>query len=127
MDPNTALWQARAAAAGILVDLDAEHATDPDDVQRLAESFQSLDEWLSKDGFLPDDWKADEDKTPAVTPRTGDMEMGEALSYAIFCINTFMHPDASEAADVDRLEAHSDEVVEALFELREIYKATKTT
>jgi len=123
MDPNAALSHARLAASSILDDMDHEHATDPDDVQRLAESFQSIDQWLSRDGFLPMDWDKEEHKPGA----GGDMEVGRALSLAIFCINTFMHPDASSDADVAVLEANSDEVIEALVELRSIYEATKRT
>lgn len=121
MDPNVALAQAREATSKIIEDLDHEHATDPDDVQRLAESFQSIDGWLSMDGFLPSDWDKEEYKPGA----GGDMEVGRALSLAIFAINTFMHPDASSDEDVAVLEAHSDEVIEALHELRNIYDATK--
>jgi hypothetical protein len=63
MDPQAALNYARKAASDILDDMDHERATDPDDVQRLAESFQALDGWLSKDGFLPSDWQSDDEKT----------------------------------------------------------------
>ena len=87
----------------------------------LAEAFTGLDEWLSKDGFLPMDWDKEEYKPRA----EGDMEVGRALNLAIFAINTFMHPDASSDEDVAVLEANSDEVIEALVELRNIYDATK--
>jgi hypothetical protein len=33
----------------------------------VTEYFEQLDEWLSKDGFLPTDWMADEDKPTEVT------------------------------------------------------------
>src|SRR5262245_4280478 len=35
-----------------------QHARD------LMETFEGLDEWLRKDGFLPADWLAEEDKNP---------------------------------------------------------------
>jgi hypothetical protein len=66
MDPQAALNYARKAASGVLDDMDHERATDPDDVQRLAESFQALDHWLSRGGFLPSDWKGEAD-APVVT------------------------------------------------------------
>lgn len=122
MDPNFALAQARLNTSSILDDLDHEHATNPDHVQQLAENFQSLDEWLSRDGFLPTDWDKEEYKPSA---RAEDMPMGRVLSLAIFCINTFMHPDASSDEDVAVLEARSDEVIEGLVELRNIYDATR--
>jgi hypothetical protein len=56
MDPNAGLAHAREAASNVLDDMDHERQTNPDDVQRLAESFQALDGWLSKGGFLPTDW-----------------------------------------------------------------------
>jgi hypothetical protein len=43
----------------------------------------------------------------------------EALGYAIFAINTLMHPDASSTEDVDDLEARASEVVTALDRLRD--------
>lgn len=43
----------------------------------------------------------------------------EAVSFAIFGLNTLMHPDASAPEDVDALEAHVDGVIETLVELRE--------
>jgi hypothetical protein len=132
MDPNAALTRIRECADSLGEWHDAdEWAVDAEsiadlahDVGDIAENFRGLDEWLSRDGFLPSDWAAEEDKPSA---RTSDMEMGRALSLAIFAINTLMHPDASAAADVDELEAQSDEVIEALVELRNIYRATKAT
>jgi hypothetical protein len=130
MDPNAALTRIRECADSLgewhdadewEVGVEAVEAM-AHDVGDIVENFRGLDEWLSRDGFLPSDWAAEEDKVS--TPRTGDMTMGEALNYAIFAINTFMHPDASEPSDVDALEAHSDDVIEALVELRNIYRAT---
>jgi len=60
MDPNTALANARQA-----ID-DYENAgslgMESDAAEQLIEAFRALDGWLSKDGFLPTDWQADEDK-----------------------------------------------------------------
>ena len=129
MDPNEALRLIRAYIKQMEIEDTPVGGvgTSPTFVQHardLAETVEGLDEWLSKDGFLPSDWAADEDKPSA---RTSDMPMGQALNLAIFCINTFMHPDASDPKDVDELEARSDEVIEALVELRNIYRATKAT
>jgi hypothetical protein len=46
----------------------------------------------------------------------------DALDLAIFCLNTFMHPDASSDEDVARLELHSDDVIATLVDLREVVK-----
>jgi hypothetical protein len=46
------------------------------------------------------------------------MPAEEALSFAIFAINTLMHPDASDPADVDLLEQKSDDVIESLADIR---------
>ena len=52
MDPNTALKEIREFVIG-------QHYKNlgPDEVDRLCEVFDGLDEWLSKGGFLPEDWK----------------------------------------------------------------------
>jgi hypothetical protein len=47
------------------------------------------------------------------------MSYDEALTLAIFCINTFMHPDASAPEDVDRLEDRSDDVIATLVDIRD--------
>ena len=67
MDPNEALRLIRAyikqmrvedqpGGAGGAPGRFIQHARD------LAETFEGLDEWLSRDGFLPTDWMAEEDK-----------------------------------------------------------------
>ena len=69
MDPNEALRLIRAyiaqmrverplavAAPGTSTANVVQHADD------LAVTFEGLDEWLSRDGFLPRDWVAEEDK-----------------------------------------------------------------
>lgn len=51
MDPNVTLEEIRQLMACVL---DGEM----DDVaEQLAEAFLSLDEWLTKKGFLPDEWR----------------------------------------------------------------------
>ena len=61
MDPNEALRLAREAADEIQKDLG--DAYDPgSQVGQLIEAFDALDQWLSNDGFLPDDWKPEEEK-----------------------------------------------------------------
>lgn len=122
MDPNEALRMIRLTARQMAVDTDpgvkAAHADE------IAEYFEALDGWLSKDGFLPSDWEPEEDK-PSAFVRHGNMPMGRALSMGIFAINTLLHPDASADADVAVLEAESDEILSALVELRDIYRETK--
>lgn len=61
MDPNEALRLAREAA-GELRQADDDDTLEGSQVGQLVEAFEALDEWLSRDGFLPDDWKAEEDK-----------------------------------------------------------------
>lgn len=133
MDPNAALARIRECADDLGAWHDAdEWRLDTETIDDLAhnvgdivENFRGLDEWLGKDGFLPKDWEPEEDRVFA--GRESDMEMDQVLSLAIFAINTFMHPDASAKTDVDFLDAHSDEVIEGLVELRNIYRATKVT
>jgi len=47
------------------------------------------------------------------------MSYDEAISYAIFAINTLMEPSASSDEDCARLELHSDEIIAALVDIRE--------
>jgi hypothetical protein len=59
MDPNTALDNIRAAiiVAQAAADGDSNDA-EIEAWQEVGEAFQALDEWISKGGFLPDEWKA---------------------------------------------------------------------
>ena len=50
----------------------------------------------------------------------------EAISMAIFAINTMMYPDASSAEDVDRLEAQAENVTETLADMRETLRGMAT-
>ena len=54
MDPNANLREQRELAKRLL-DHDRE---DDDDVWRLCELIEALDEWLSKGGYLPQDWQS---------------------------------------------------------------------
>ena len=54
MDPNAALAEAKE----ILADRDVTDEYLP----RLADIFEALDDWLSKGGFLPDEWQSPEYK-----------------------------------------------------------------
>jgi hypothetical protein len=63
MDPNVALEEIREQVAefeGLSDDnfVDALRAAD-----QIVEHFKALDEWLSKDGFLPSAWQSDDEKT----------------------------------------------------------------
>jgi hypothetical protein len=57
LDPNKTLEVLRAISARILRNIDEDVALDEDEVSTLCESFQALDEWISKKGFLPEAWK----------------------------------------------------------------------
>lgn len=50
MDPNETLRMLRERVADALNDRDYSPI-------RVAILFEALDEWLSKGGFLPDDWR----------------------------------------------------------------------
>jgi hypothetical protein len=52
-------------------------------------------------------------------PVEEQMSYKDALDYAIFAINTFMYPDASDGKDVMDLEAKSEEVIATLADIRE--------
>jgi hypothetical protein len=57
MDPDAALREARALAAELLADADADPAAiTPQAALDLAERFQALDGWLSAGSFLPEPW-----------------------------------------------------------------------
>jgi hypothetical protein len=70
MDPNEALKNIRNAHAALRTWNDAEEwhvdsetiAALASDIGDATESFEALDEWLKRDGFLPADWLAEEDK-----------------------------------------------------------------
>lgn len=66
MDPNEALRLVRAHIAQMKVeDETREDGWIGRHVQQgrdLAEAFEALDGWLSRDGFLPDDWQSDDEK-----------------------------------------------------------------
>jgi hypothetical protein len=66
MDPNEALRQIRLLIKQMqLEDGPVSAGARPEFIQHardLAETVEGLDEWLSKDGFLPDDWRSDDEK-----------------------------------------------------------------
>ena len=55
MDPDETLAQLRALAKDTL---SGEYATGDEPAFELAELLTSLDEWLSRGGFLPNAWEA---------------------------------------------------------------------
>lgn len=57
--------------------------------------------------------------TTSTEPAVEQMSYKDALDYAIFAINTLMHPDASDGRDIDMLEAQSDEIIATLADIRE--------
>jgi len=60
MDPNELLRLLRATIAQMKVDTDP--AIRKAHADEIAEYFENLDEWLSRDGFLPADWESDDEK-----------------------------------------------------------------
>jgi len=63
MDPNVYLTTMREIAALVRKgEIDGEAHYDHNDVEKLVECFLSLDEWLSKNGCLPEDWASDDFK-----------------------------------------------------------------
>jgi hypothetical protein len=57
MDPNKALKYMRELIEEILKDSDLEQPVNSDDAYELMVYTKSLDEWLTKGGFLPTDWQ----------------------------------------------------------------------
>lgn len=55
MDPNEALRKAREASEAIGKDTTAEEAAA--NAVDLMMYFDALDQWLTKGGFLPNDWQ----------------------------------------------------------------------
>lgn len=53
------------------------------------------------------------------------MPYDEAISYAMFAINTLLEPGASDPVDVDDLEARSDDVLASLEDMRTTLKEMK--
>jgi len=60
MDPEEALRECRRIANKLIEKMDSDEELESlpvHDVNRLIESFQALDGWLTKKGFLPKDWR----------------------------------------------------------------------
>lgn len=57
MDPNTALDEIRDLYEQIIDDRANANDVADDDVDRLVDLIDALDEWITNGGFLPDDWK----------------------------------------------------------------------
>ena len=62
MDPNECLKNLRKAMDALGESI-AEGGVDVDDVESLMDRVHALDTWLSKGGFLPDDWAKGRPKT----------------------------------------------------------------
>lgn len=54
MDPDTTLAQIRE----LIADQQTHNELNDTDTDRLVELIDSLDEWLTKGGFLPTEWNA---------------------------------------------------------------------
>lgn len=57
--PDSALARMRELAASILADADRGGISQVEGIA-LAEEVQSLDEWISRGGFRPADWKGED-------------------------------------------------------------------
>ena len=66
MDPNKTLEEMRALVERIHEELDEDATTS---AEELALLVTSLDEWLTRGGFLPDAWASQRDTQP--TPEEG--------------------------------------------------------
>ena len=56
MDPEANLEEQRRLVKSINKARDNEQDVDQDDIHRLAELVEALDEWISRGGFLPSPW-----------------------------------------------------------------------
>lgn len=73
MDPNQALIDARTAVGSFR--LGTQNESNDEEIEaalQLIESFDALDEWLTKGGFLPTAWQFDADETPPPCPASDD-------------------------------------------------------
>jgi hypothetical protein len=57
MDPNKTLREIRELDRKALRLERADKSLPPEDADRLMELVRALDEWLTKGGFLPTDWR----------------------------------------------------------------------
>jgi hypothetical protein len=76
MDPNQALTDAREAAK--VADEAAEGDSNDAEIDALRdalESYRALDEWLTRGGFLPTDWR-DSRRRPIVPPLAASSPTG---------------------------------------------------
>lgn len=56
MDPNAALQRLRRAVDGVETVAAGSEENWSGELLAVLEHFEALDEWLSRGGFLPDDW-----------------------------------------------------------------------
>jgi len=76
MDPNEALAVLRDRLITLVAWAEAEEwEVSPKalrehdaDLIAVADAFTALDDWLSRDGFLPDDWRSDDEKVGLSRP-----------------------------------------------------------
>lgn len=59
VDPKALLAAIREVVNKLLEDEEKKGEIDADDALDLAEDFKILDEWLTKGGYLPEDWDDD--------------------------------------------------------------------
>jgi hypothetical protein len=69
---------------------------------------------------VPDTAEMLELAVPPEPERVEQLSYREALDYALFAVNTWMHPDASDGRDIIALEANSDAVIATLVDIRDV-------
>lgn len=89
MDPNACLDEMRTLAESLAESDDP----DPCDVERLAYLVQSLDQWITKGGFLPAAW------APTETWESARRAMNEQTEHVLAEIKA-NRPSATKAAEI---------------------------
>lgn len=77
MDPDEALRELRALCARV----QAEHRLSQADVERGAELFAGLDDWLSRGGFIPVAWQSARSPLFSAKAKHGGYHGGSAAEH----------------------------------------------
>lgn len=117
MDPNETLETARGAYVEYVRAADAMDSSGYDSsLTTLAESFNALDEWLSRGGFLPSAWRVDDVRPvadvqaefePDIQPVT-DPQTAQALAAMSQTRNAHKAMTDALVSLAQRLDGHAD-------------------